>query len=733
MTIVTPASLSPLRKNTGTVRSLRSRLLTLLGVVLVMTLVSIGLGVIYFVSLTEQQAWQDRQTEAARHASDAVAAFIERIGDTLALAGQLESDDVETSPQALNRLVEHNPAILELVRLDAQGRVLAGAFQDVSVLANLFTLQQANWFQSAAKGRLYLGDINISAANEPYLIMAGPAAEGGVVAVRLRMTVLWDLMTKIRFGETGTAYIVTPTGQIVAHTNPNVALSRTSIEGRPELSLLLAAPDQNWQGAYSNFQGTPVLGSTASIPGTPWIVITELTQTEAHAVTVRALLLLGGGLLLFGAVVLAVTSRLLERLLFRPMEQLRDGARQFGQGNLDHRINLTQPDEIGQVAATFDQTAAELQGLYGNLEQQVANRTRQLQTVVDVSQRLTSILDLNDLMREVVHLIKERFNYYHVHIYLLGEAGDTLLMAEGYGEAGAEMKRRAHQIPLTAPKSLVARAARESKTIIVEDVHRDPDWLPNPLLPETRSEIAIPVQYGAEVVGVLDVQSDEVGGLRQEDEAVLRALANQVANAARNVRQFAATQAALERAQHLQAVYTGQAWHKLGGDRAREYDHRQSAFLLPLKEVPTPEAQAALQKKRTVDLRLPASAAEHNGLGMANVSLNALATPLQLRGQVIGVLGLQNEDPHRRWTADEIALIEAVSEQMSLALDNARLFEETQRNAWRDRLISESTAEVWSSTEIEAVMRAAVAQLGDKLEASEVVIRLGTVAEMAQE
>ncbi|HMR67057.1 MAG TPA: GAF domain-containing protein, partial [Anaerolineae bacterium] len=108
---------------------------------------------------------------------------------------------------------------------------------------------------------------------------------------------------------------------------------------------------------------------------------------------------------------------------------------------------------------------------------------------------------------------------------------------------------------------------------------------------------------------------------------------------------------------------------------------------------------------------------------------SALATPLKLRGQVIGILGLQNEDPDRQWTADEIALIEAVSEQMSLALENARLFEETQRNAWRDRVVSESTAKLWSAAEIEEVMRAAVAQLGDKLQASEVVLRLGTEVE----
>jgi GAF domain-containing protein len=97
-----------------------------------------------------------------------------------------------------------------------------------------------------------------------------------------------------------------------------------------------------------------------------------------------------------------------------------------------------------------------------------------------------------------------------------------------------------------------------------------------------------------------------------------------------------------------------------------------------------------------------------------------------LRDEIIGVLGIHDDNPDRRWTEEEVALIEAVSQQMTLAIENARLFEHTQRDAWRNQAISETTAEVWASEEIEAVMKAAVTQLGKKLNASEVVIRLGT-------
>jgi GAF domain-containing protein len=374
----------------------------------------------------------------------------------------------------------------------------------------------------------------------------------------------------------------------------------------------------------------------------------------------------------------------------------------------------------------------QLREFIDSLEGRVAARTQQLETVVKMGQRLTGILDLSDLLREVVNRTKETYNYYHIHIYLLDEKGEMLMLAQGYGEAGAEMKARGHNISMTAPRSLVAQAAREARVISVADVQTDPNWLPNPLLPETRSEMAVPIILGTQVVGVLDVQSKRANGLGPEDETTLQALANQVAVAVRNARLFTETQDALYEAQRLQQLYTGQSWEKLLANRSTAYEFRQPS-VPPLKEVSTPEAVAALKQKQTVDLRLPKLAQASDGRGGGSTEVQtptALATPLKLRDEIIGVLGIHSDDLNRQWTADEIALIEAVSEQMSLAIENARLFEESQRNAWRDQIISESTAKVWSSAEIEEVMRTAVAQLGEKLRASEVVIRLGTEEEL---
>lgn len=420
---------------------------------------------------------------------------------------------------------------------------------------------------------------------------------------------------------------------------------------------------------------------------------------------------------------LAVAST---RAIAGSISHLADVARQIAGGNLIVRASVKSGDELGQLAVTFNEMTTQLSDLINTLEDRVADRTRRLETVMQVSQRLSGILDLSDLMREVVQRTKVTFDYYHVHIYLLDEAGETLLMAEGYGQAGEEMRRQGHSIPLAAPKSLVARAAREGQVIVVDDVRKDPDWLPNPLLPDTRSEMAVPMMLGVQAVGVLDVQSDRVEGLDEQDEATLRVLANQVATVVRNARLFSETQDALYAAQQLQELYTGQAWERFGDTRSTlDYEIRRPE-LPPLRETPIPEANVALQQRRTVELSLPAVDGEAGQGSAASKIQRALATPLKLRDQTIGVLGIHTDNPNRQWTEDEIALIEAVSEQMSLAIENARLFEETGRRANRERVIAGVTQQVWASGELELVMKTAVEQLGAQLDAAKVVIRLGT-------
>ncbi|MDX1523710.1 MAG: GAF domain-containing protein, partial [Anaerolineae bacterium] len=457
-----------------------------------------------------------------------------------------------------------------------------------------------------------------------------------------------------------------------------------------------------------------------------WVVVTHQGQREVVALaTAQARsILIPVALLALGMIVAGVGF---SHLLISPITGLIEAARQITLGDLSVRAPVKTRDEIGVLAEAFNLMTSRLRDTIDSLEERVSERTRQLETVVIISQSLGSILDLSDLLRQMVVLVKERFDYYHVHIYLLDERGDTLTMTEGYGRPGAEMKRLGHSIPLSAPRSLVAEAARSGQVVTVGDVRENPHWLPNNWLPKTRSEMAVPVTSNGRLIGVLDVQSDRVDDLTEEDETALKILANQIAIAVRNANLFSETQDKLYEAERLQRLYTSNSWQALSQHRATtDYEVRQSADL-PLRKVDTPEVDYVLNFKQTLT---DASAISWKD---SDSHHTVLATPLKLRDQVIGVLGLHDEDSNRRWTDDEIALIEAVSEQMSLAVENARLFEETGRQAHREKIIADMTQKIWSSAQLEQVMKTAVEQLGTNFDASKVVIKLKTQSQSDQE
>ena len=193
----------------------------------------------------------------------------------------------------------------------------------------------------------------------------------------------------------------------------------------------------------------------------------------------------------------------------------------------------------------------ELEALSASLEQRVIDRTRALETTTDVSRSLSTILDTDKLVAEVVEQVRTAFNYYHAHIYLFDDANQDLLMVGGTGRAGQIMLASDHKIP--QGQGLVGRSATTNSTTLVPDVNVFAGWLPNPLLPDTKSEVAVPIALGEQVLGVLDVQHNVVNGLTQDDVDLLQSIANQVAIALQNARLFEQTQ---KRAEHEALINT---------------------------------------------------------------------------------------------------------------------------------------------------------------------------------
>jgi GAF domain-containing protein len=196
--------------------------------------------------------------------------------------------------------------------------------------------------------------------------------------------------------------------------------------------------------------------------------------------------------------------------------------------------------------------ARDLENERRQLELRVAERTRALETSAAVSRQLSTILDQSRLVREVVEQLRVSFAYYHVHVFLWDETIGALRMVGGTGEAGQAMLVMGHTIK--PDQGLVGRAFSTNSPVVVPDVSEDPGWLPNRLLPGTRSELAVPITYGDQALGVLDAQDEAVGGLGPEDSQLLQTIAGQLAVALRNARLVAQIQKEAEQEALINAI-----------------------------------------------------------------------------------------------------------------------------------------------------------------------------------
>jgi len=264
-----------------------------------------------------------------------------------------------------------------------------------------------------------------------------------------------------------------------------------------------------------------------------------VVAAQRQALTVSLVIFLAGVLATNAVMGFVVGSTV------RPIRQLTQAATAFAAGDLSRSVEVNTRDEVGRLAEAFNQMGSQLRELIGSLEQRVAERTRALQATSEISQRLSTLLDLDDLVKAVVDEIQQAFNYYHVQIYLVDPKDQSLAMVGGTGEAGRALLERGHRIG--SGRGLVGRAASTVQPVLVADTRQDPSWLPNPLLPDTQAEIAVPIVLGDRVLGVLDVQQNRLGGLGEEDLNLLRAVANQVAIAVQNARLYQAAQTQAER------------------------------------------------------------------------------------------------------------------------------------------------------------------------------------------
>ncbi len=341
--------------------SLRRRLLSAMALMVLSLLLVIGSGIYLLVYTLENQDWENRLKQSSQNAALMLNNFTAQIENTLRLTGELNPDYLKNNPAYLNWLVLQQPALLELARLDADGQTIAGAYRDKSLLSEFFTVTQSQWFREAHDGRPYWGSVQIAPNDQPYLIVAFPASEQGVIAARVNLSLMWEVIRENRFGETGTAYVLETNGHLIAHSTPELALQHLTISLPQEIEKLPTFSE--WTGKYNNLNQVEVLSRIAPIPNTPWIIVTEVETREVFAKSQQVLIGVLCFILLFQTLIMWSSTRLIRQLLVKPLNLLQAGTQRLGQGELHYRIEIQQYDELGQVSDDFNQMARQIQSL----------------------------------------------------------------------------------------------------------------------------------------------------------------------------------------------------------------------------------------------------------------------------------------------------------------------------------------------------------------------------------
>ena len=407
--------------------------------------------------------------------------------------------------------------------------------------------------------------------------------------------------------------------------------------------------------------------------------------------------------------VMVLIGWLLGRSLASPIKRLSEGVERISSGDLRHRLKVETNDEFSILAQTFNAMTAQLQNMVESLEKRVKERTREvdqrsryLETAAEVSHAVSSILDVDQLIREVVKVIRERFGLYYVGLFIVDENKEWAVLKAGTGEAGGKMLRRQHKIKLG--EGMIGWAISNAKSKVTLDAGQDAIRLSTPELPFTRSEAALPLRSRGKVLGGLTVQSDQENAFDMPTLAALQTMADQIAVALDNARLFSESQEALQRVRRAYGELSREAWEQSLGQRPN-LGYRAAAD--GLKELNEDNFQV--------------TAPEH--------TREEMSIPITVRGLNLGTLIAHKNADSGDWLPEEINMLNNLTEQLTTAMENARLFADTQRRAERERKISDITSKLRASTSIDVILQTGVRELAEALRIPKGVIRLVSTSE----
>lgn len=369
------------------------------------------------------------------------------------------------------------------------------------------------------------------------------------------------------------------------------------------------------------------------------------------------------------------------RSISDPIKELIATFNKIESGDLSQRARVSATDELGIVTVQFNRMVARLEALQTTLEQQVQERTKQLTATNEVTKAAASSLDPDQLIARVVNLFPERFGYYYAAIYLVDSSQRWAELEYATGEAGKVLKQNRHRLEVSG-RSMVGSAIREKRPRIAQIASREQQRFENPLLPYTRSELALPLIAGDRVLGALNVQSMKEADFTPEVIETMQSMAGQVAIALENARLFQEAQRVIQEMRAVQQQYLLEGWQSF----TSENDSLEYAVGDEVRENP-----------------------------------KTMEVAISLRDQILGQILLESNE---EWTPDQQSLVDAVAKQAAVALENARLVSESRQSAVRERMLAEINSKVWSAATIDSILQTTIKELGRRLDASQATIEL---------